>query len=403
MTTAEVTQMKMDIIADGSLTSPKGFRASGVAANIKKSGAPDVALLMSDAPAACAALFTTNRVQAAPIQVCKEHIASHGDRIQAVVINSGNANAVTGKEGADNAHMTADFAATELGISSGRVLVMSTGVIGVQLPMPNLVRGIRAAIKELSHDGGHAAARAIMTTDTQPKEVSVNVGGVTIAGMCKGAGMIHPNMATMLAVLTSDAQIEREPLQTMLTRAVQCSFNRISVDGDTSTNDTLALLANGASGITPDADEFQAALNFVCMELAKKIVKDGEGATKFITLTVSGAPSEEAAHQVANSIATSALVKTAVYGRDANWGRVLAAAGRSGVPINPTLINLSFGNLQLLKAGTPLPFSEEDALQYLSQNEVAITLDLGMGDESATMWTCDLSHEYVSINAEYRT
>ncbi|MCA1553419.1 MAG: bifunctional ornithine acetyltransferase/N-acetylglutamate synthase, partial [Chloroflexi bacterium] len=228
MTTIEVQSMQMQVLADGSVTSPQGFRASGVAAHIKKSGAPDVALVVSDAPAACAALFTTNRVQAAPIAVCKEHIASHGNGMQAVVINSGNANAVTGKEGQDNAHMTADFTATELGIASGRVLVMSTGVIGVQLPMAKLAKGVRDGVRALTYEGGHEAARAIMTTDTQPKEIAVSVGGVTIAGMCKGAGMIHPNMATMLAILTTDARISQDELQPMLAHAVERSFNRIS-------------------------------------------------------------------------------------------------------------------------------------------------------------------------------
>jgi glutamate N-acetyltransferase/amino-acid N-acetyltransferase len=403
MTTVNELPVESTVLADGSVTAPQGFRASGVPANIKKSGAPDIALLVSDTPAVCAALFTTNRVKAAPIVVCQKHLSTHGDRIRAVVINSGNANAVTGREGADNAESTAEFAGKELGIPAASVLVMSTGVIGVQLPMPNVLHGISAAAKTLAPDGGHAAARAIMTTDTNPKEVAVSLGGVTIGGMCKGAGMIHPNMATMLAVVTTDARLEREPLQAMLARAVECSFNRISVDGDTSTNDTIALLANGASGITPGPAAFQAALNHVCMELAKKIVKDGEGVTKFVTLAVRGAASEGDAHAVANTIATSMLVKTAIYGRDANWGRVLAAAGRSGVAIDPQRVDLRFGHLQLLRAGTPVPFSEDEALEYLSRDEIAIELDLGMGDAAATMWTCDLSHAYVSINAEYRT
>lgn len=393
----------MDIIADGTITSPRGFRASGVAAGIKKSGAADMALVLSEADCACAAVFTTNLVKAAPVQVCKEHIAARGGQMRAVIINSGNANAVTGALGAANARRTAERAAGALGIAPEGVLVMSTGVIGVQLPMEKVERGVTEAVKALAPDGGHQAARAIMTTDTRPKEVAVKVGGATIGGMCKGAGMIHPNMATLLAVVTTDAQIGRAQLQPMLERAANLSFNRISVDGDTSTNDTLVVLANGASGVTPDAEEFQRALNDVCIELAKKIVKDGEGATKFITLTVAGARSEADAKQVASTIATSMLFKTAIYGRDANWGRVLAAAGRSGVSLDPGRVALRFGHLPVLKDGTPLPFSEEEALKILSEPEIDIVLELGLGDAGATMWTCDLSHEYVTVNAAYRT
>ncbi|TMC58903.1 MAG: bifunctional glutamate N-acetyltransferase/amino-acid acetyltransferase ArgJ [Chloroflexi bacterium] len=403
MSIAETTRKQFEVLADGSVTAPKGYRASGVAANIKKSGAPDVALIVSGTPATCAALFTTNRVQAAPIQVCKEHLRSHGEQMRAVIINSGNANAVTGQQGIENAQAMADLTASELGTEPGSVLVMSTGVIGVQLPMPDVSRGIRLGTQALKADGGHDAARAIMTTDTRPKELAVSFGGITVAGMCKGAGMIHPNMATMLAVVTTDARIERAALQAMLASAAQQSFNRISVDGDTSTNDTIVLMANGASGISPEPGAFQEALNHVCVGLAKKIVKDGEGATKFVSLSVSGATSEQDAQRVANTIATSMLVKTAIYGRDANWGRVLAAAGRSGVTLDPAKVDLRFGPLQLLRAGTPVPFSEEAALKYLSQDEIEIALDLGLGKASVTMWTCDLSHEYVSINAEYRT
>src|SRR5437870_3605769 len=318
MSFAETTRKQFEVLADGSVTAPKGYRASGVAANIKKSGAPDVALIVSGTPATCAALFTTNRVQAAPIQVCKEHLRSHGERMRAVIINSGNANAVTGQQGIENAQAMADLTASELGTEPGSVLVMSTGVIGVQLPMPDVSRGIRLGTQALKADGGHDAARAIMTTDTRPKEVAVSFGGITVAGMCKGAGMIHPNMATMLAVVTTDARIERAALQAMLASAAQQSFNRISVDGDTSTNDTIVLMANGASGISPEPEAFQEALNHVCVGLAKKIVKDGEGATKFVSLSVSGATSEQDAQRVANTIATSMLVKTAIYGRDAN-------------------------------------------------------------------------------------
>jgi len=393
----------MDIIENGSITSPKGFRASGTTAGIKQSGTPDMALIVSDVPAACAAVFTQNLVAAAPVQISRQHVATHGDRMQAIVINSGNANAVTGRGGLSNAANMTKTASTELDLESGQTVVMSTGVIGRQLPMEKVSAGIHQAIAALSYDGGHDAARAIMTTDTRSKEVAVRIGGVIIGGMCKGAAMIHPNMATMLGVITTDARLMREPLQAALSAAVAKSFNRISVDGDTSTNDTVFLLANGMSGATPDAAEFQAALNHVCTELAKLIVRDAEGASKFITLTVNGARSESEAHQVASTIATSPLVKTAIYGRDANWGRVLAAAGRSGVAIEPAKIGLHFGRLEVLRDGTPLPFAEDEALKILSESDIDIVLELGQGVASTTMWTCDLTHEYVSLNADYRT
>jgi glutamate N-acetyltransferase/amino-acid N-acetyltransferase len=393
----------METIENGSITSPKGFRASGTTAGIKQSGKPDMALIVSDVPAACAAVFTQNRVAAAPVQISKQHVASHGERMQAIVINSGNANAVTGRGGLSNAANMAHTTSTELDLESGQTAVMSTGVIGQQLPMEKVTAGIHQAIAALTYDGGHAAALAIMTTDTRAKEVAVKLGAVTIGGMCKGAAMIHPNMATMLGVLTTDARMARAPLQAALSAAVARSFNRISVDGDTSTNDTVFLLANGMSGVAPDADDFQTALDHVCTELAKMIVRDAEGASKFVTLTVKGARSEREAHQVASTIATSPLVKTAIYGRDANWGRVLAAAGRSGVSIEPEKIGLHFGPLQVLQDGTPLPFAEDMALKILSESDIDIVLDLGQGEAATTMWTCDLTHEYVSLNADYRT
>ena len=393
----------MDIIENGSITSPKGFRASGVTAGIKQSGKPDLALVVSDVPGVCAAVFTQNRVQAAPVLISRQHVETHGDRMQAIVVNSGNANAVTGDRGLDNAASMTSSAASELDIDAGQTMVMSTGVIGHQLPMEKVTHGILDAIKALSYEGGHDAARSIMTTDTRPKEVAVKIGAVTIGGMCKGAAMIHPNMATMLGVITTDAKVERTALQAALNAAVNVSFNRISVDGDTSTNDTVIVLANGMSGVAPEPADFQEALSYVCAELAKMIVRDAEGASKFITLTVSGARSEAEAHQVASTIATSPLVKTAIYGRDANWGRVLAAAGRSGVAIEPARISLMFGALTVLKEGTPLAFDEAEALRILTEKDIDIALDLGQGTASTTMWTCDLTHEYVSLNADYRT
>jgi glutamate N-acetyltransferase/amino-acid N-acetyltransferase len=393
----------MDIIENGSITSPKGFRASGVTAGIKQSGKPDLALVVSDVPSVSAAVFTQNRVQAAPVIISRQHVATHGDRMQAIVVNSGNANAVTGDRGLDNAADMTASTASELDIDAGQTMVMSTGVIGHQLPMEKVTHGILDAIKALSYEGGHDAARSIMTTDTRPKEVAVKIGAVTVGGMCKGAAMIHPNMATMLGIITTDAKVGRAALQAALNAAVNVSFNRISVDGDTSTNDTVIVLANGMSGVAPEAADFQAALSYVCAELAKMIVRDAEGASKFITLRVSGARSEAEAHQVASTIATSPLVKTAIYGRDANWGRVLAAAGRSGVAIEPARISLKFGALTVLKDGTPLAFDEAEALRILTEKDIDIALDLGQGTASTTMWTCDLTHEYVSLNADYRT
>jgi len=393
----------MEIIENGTITSPKGFRACGITAGIKASGKPDMAMIVSDTPCAAGAVFTQNRVQAAPVQISRKHIETHGDRMQAIVVNAGNANAVTGRQGLDNASSMTAQASAELDIETEQAAVMSTGVIGHQLPMEKVASGIKLAIQALSYDGGHDAARAIMTTDTQPKEVAVRFGGVTIGGICKGAAMIHPNMATMLCIIGTDARIGRADLQTALSAAVKVSFNRISVDGDTSTNDTVFVMANGQSGVTPDTAEFQAALTYVCTELAKKIVRDAEGASKFVTLVVRGAASEAEAHQVAATIATSPLVKTAIYGRDANWGRVLAAAGRSSIPIEPARVNLNIGPLPLLRAGTPQPFKETEAIAYLSGHDIDIDLDLGMGDASVTMWTCDLTHADVSLNADYRT
>ncbi|MDP9310529.1 MAG: bifunctional glutamate N-acetyltransferase/amino-acid acetyltransferase ArgJ [Chloroflexota bacterium] len=397
------------------LTSVPGFRAAGIAAGIKKRGGLDLALIVADSPCVAAAVFTTNAVQAAPVQFDRALLGRNAAGIQAVVINSGCANAVTGEQGLRNTETTAQAVIEALDLPCDSVLVMSTGVIGAQLPMRQVLPGIRMAATQLSNepDAGHAAAQAIMTTDTRPKEVAVQLmlddGPVTIAGICKGAGMIHPNMATLLALVCTDAVIDQTALDAALRYAVDRSFNCMTVDGDTSTNDTLLVLANGAaktSQITADSaafEAFQAGLTAVCSELAKLVARDGEGATKFVTVAVTGGRSFAEARQVGRTIATSSLVKTAIFGTDANWGRVLAAVGRSGVEVDPQRLALWFGDVQLVAAGAPLAYNEADAHASLTGSDVFVAVDLGLGDEAATVWTCDFSHEYVSINADYRT
>jgi glutamate N-acetyltransferase/amino-acid N-acetyltransferase len=341
-----------------------------------------------------------------------------GGPIQAVVINSGYANACTGQQGLKDTRHTAEWVAQALGCPADRVFVMSTGVIGQPLPMEKIAAGVRHAALGLSEQAGHAAARAIMTTDTRPKEAAARVfvgdTQVTIAGMCKGAGMIHPGMATMLALMLTDASIAPALLKTALNRVVERTFNMITVDGDMSTNDTILSLANGQAGNTrlvdAESSEYQAfedGLLAVATELAQGLVRDGEGATKFVTIHVSGAETWAAARQVAKTIATSNLVKTAIYGQDANWGRVICAAGYSGVDIEPDQLRLLMSGdvdaLELVRAGAPFEINEDRASAILAGDEVTFALDLGMGQAEATVWTCDLSHRYVDINAHYRT
>lgn len=403
--------------SEGTVTSPAGFTAVAVAAGIKKENQLDLALVVSASDCSCAAMFTKNQVVAAPVIVDRATLAQNNSRLRAVVINSKNANACTGEPGLANARATQQAAAQALGCAADQILVLSTGVIGVPLPMDRLTAGIAVAAKELSAANGRLAAEAIMTTDTRPKHLAVRVdlpgGPVTIGGMAKGAGMIHPNMATMLAVLTTDAAIAPDVLDDLLRTAVNQSFNRISIDGDTSTNDTILLLANGASGTAvANADskaQFGAALNYLCTALAHMIVRDGEGATKFVEIQVTGAPSEADAHQVANTIAISPLVKTTFAGSDANWGRLLMAAGRAGVAFDQAKINLWIGGqaadeLQLVANGTPTAYQEKAAAAVFARPEFVIRLDLGSGGGgTAVVWTTDLTHEYVSINADYRT
>lgn len=389
------------------ITSPKGWRAAGVSCGLKPTGALDLALLVSDTDCTCAGVFTTNRVQAAPVLYDRNVLAHNRVSLRAVLANSGCANACTGEAGKRDAQAMAETAAQALHCHPDQVLVLSTGVIGTRLDTAKISAGISKAETRLSADGGADAAHAIMTTDTRPKTAASRFADYIVAGMCKGAGMIHPNMATMLAVITTDAKIAPELLDTALHTAVAQSFNRVSVDGDMSTNDTLLVLANGASGfeVKPGTDliAFTRALTQVATDLAKQIARDGEGATKFVEIRVTGAKDEAEGARVAKAIANSPLVKTALYGGDANWGRVIAAAGYSGVEVDPDTLALWFGDVNVFAHGTPTEFDEADSTRAIAGPEVVIRLDLGRGDASATVWTCDLSHDYVTINGKYRT
>lgn len=386
---------------------PAGFTASGVAARIKKNGKPDLAMIVSDRPCAGAAVFTRNRVKAAPVLRGMAQMVENPGAFRAVVVNAGCANACTGGLGKRNAETTAKLAAKALKIKAAEVLVMSTGVIGVQLPMDKVAAGVAAAASALSRDGLNAAAGAIMTTDLAPKTARVDRDAFSIVGIAKGSGMIHPNMATMLGVVVTDAAITPAFLQPMVGRATTRSFNSISVDGDTSTNDTLLVLANGASGVTirrgATAAAFEAALTEVCASLARQIARDGEGATKFITIDVTGARSEAQARKIGRTIAVSPLVKTAFYGGDANWGRIVAAAGYSGEDIDPDKMSLWFGGIHVFRNGSPTNYSDAAATEAIKPHDVSVRLDLGLGKARATVWTCDMSHDYVTINGKYRT
>ncbi|MBI5652474.1 MAG: bifunctional glutamate N-acetyltransferase/amino-acid acetyltransferase ArgJ [Chloroflexi bacterium] len=388
------------------VTTPKEFRASGVACGLKKTGALDLALVASDHDCACAGVFTTNQVKAAPVVYDQQTLAKNSGAMRAVVINSGCANACTGEPGLADTRATADATARALGCRADQVLVLSTGVIGQRLPMEKILAGVNNAAQNLSPTGGADASRAIMTTDTRPKVYQLPFANYSIGGMCKGAGMIHPNMATMLAVITTDAKIAPARLDRALRVAVNASFNRISVDGDMSTNDTLLVLANGASGYEirdSELGDFTNALTQVATNLAQQLVRDGEGATKFVEIAITGARDESDAARVAKSIANSPLTKTALYGGDANWGRVVCAAGYSGVAVDPAKMKLWFGDVNVFANGTPTNFDEADSTRAIAGADIFIRLDLGQGDARATVWTCDLSHDYVTINGKYRT
>ena len=393
----------------GGVTTPQGFRAAGVRAGIKASG-PDLALVVSDGPAAAAAVFTTNRVQAAPIIVSREHLARSGGTARAIVANSGCANACTGEAGVQVARTMAHETAHLVGCPPEQVLVASTGVIGVALDIDRVRAALPSAVAALGFEEGGAAARAIMTTDPFPKEAAarVTIKGrtITIGGMAKGAGMIDPMMATMLAFVTTDATVPRPLLDRAIRDAVNDTFNAITVDGECSTNDCVMLLANGASEVVVDDSGYEAfthALRTVCLRLALGIVRGGEGATKLVTVTVTGGASAAEARRAAKTIANSPLVKTAVHGGDPNWGRLIAVAGRAGVELDLAHAIVAIGPVVLFRGGRPFDDAAAEAADYLKNDEVSVSVDLGAGTATATVWTCDLSAEYVRINAEYRT
>ena len=398
-------------VIPGGVTAPAGFRAAGLHCGIKASGRKDLALLVSDTPATAAAVFTTNMAQAAPVLVSQEHLAASGGRARAVVTNSGCANACTGPQGLADAREMTVLTAQGLGCDPRDVLVASTGVIGVNLKMPAVRAGIPAAIDALSSDGGAAAADAIMTTDPFPKSAAVEIalpgGRVRVGGMTKGSGMIEPRMATMLGYLTTDAAIDAGRLRRVLVAACRYTFNAITVDGEPSTNDCVFALANGASGVTIDDASEQAlfeAFRAVARELALGIVRGGEGATKLVAITASGAASDADAWTAARAIANSLLVKTAIHGADPNWGRLIAAAGRSGAHFVLAGARVRIGDLIMFEDGRPFDERAPQAAAYLGGTDLDIEVDLGAGgDHRATVWTCDLSKMYVQINAEYRT
>ncbi|MGK7917495.1 MAG: bifunctional ornithine acetyltransferase/N-acetylglutamate synthase [Prochloraceae cyanobacterium] len=405
----------------GGVTAPKGYKAAGVAAGLKASAAPDLALIVSDTEAIAAGVFTTSAVRAACIDYCRQRLQTKASA-RAILCNAGQANAATGEQGWQDAIESAKFLGETLNISADSILLASTGVIGQRIPMDILRAGIPKLIAVASATGGEAAAKAILTTDLVTKSIALEtmIGDrpVRIGGIAKGSGMIHPNMATMLAFITCDAAVSTALWQQMLSRAVDKSFNQITVDGDTSTNDTVIALANGQSrtaAITEmghNARKLEGMLTEVCQYLAKAIARDGEGATCLIEVEVSGAPDDAAGRQVARTIAGSSLVKSAIFGRDPNWGRIAAAAGRAGVPLEQEELQIKLGNFLLMENGQPLEFDRQAASNYLKlaaagaylrEDTVLISLCIGNGAGVGKAWGCDLSYDYVKINAEYTT
>lgn len=402
----------------GGVSAAKGFTAASTAAGIKYEGRKDMALIVSEQEAVSAGTFTSNVVKAAPVKWDMRLVAEEACA-RAVVVNAGIANACTGDEGMEYCQKTAEAVEKALGIPANQVLVASTGVIGMQLPMEKLETGISVMAPELDGtvESGQEAARAIMTTDTKPKEAAVTFEAdgktITLGGMCKGSGMIHPNMCTMLSFVTTDLAISKELLQEALRENVQDTYNMISVDGDTSTNDTVLLLANGMAGnkkITEKGDDYRKfveALNAVNTALARKMAGDGEGATALFETKVIHADTKEHAKTLAKSVICSSLTKAAIYGHDANWGRILCALGYSGVDFDPEKIELFFesksGRILIYKDGVAADYSEEEATKILSDEEVTVLVDMKMGDAGAAAWGCDLTHEYVTINADYRS
>lgn len=404
--------MEFQNIEGGGTTSPQGFSAGAAQASLKKPGRYDLAVLISDIPAKAAAVFTTNKFQAAPVLVSRKHLIQ--EKCKGIVVNSGFANACTGVPGLSDAEKMTEITAKYLGCAQEEILVASTGVIGVFLPMDRIETGISDACANLSPENGHRAALAIMTTDTFVKEAALQyqyMGEViTIGGMVKGSGMIHPDMATLLGFITTDAVIDRKCLKKALDRAVQESFNMVTVDRDTSTNDSLFLLANGAAGnvLIEDSDSegfaiFQEALRFLLIKLTKMIARDGEGATKMLEVQVSGAKDINDARLGARSIAASNLVKAAIFGEDANWGRIVCALGYSKADFDPALVDVFIGELAVAHNGEGLKFDEDQAKEILKKDTIIVRVALNQGEASATAWGCDLTYDYVKINGDYRT
>ncbi len=410
--------MDRSVIIAGGVTSPKGFAASSYAAGIKYKDREDMALIYSEQPCTVAGVFTSNVVKAAPV-VWDRQVVEKADCVRAVIINSGIANACTGEEGMKICRVTAEAAAEAIGGSPENILVASTGVIGMQIPTDRILHGTRELLKakQTTKEAGTKAAQAIMTTDTHKKETAMTVtlgsGTITIGGMCKGSGMIHPDMCTMLGFITTDAAISKILLQKALSEIVQDTFNMISVDGDTSTNDTLVILANGMAGnqeiVAEDEDyqTFKDALYQICEYLAKQMAGDGEGATALLEVTVQGAGTKEDAKILAKSVVCSSLVKAMIYGHDANAGRIMCALGYSGIDFQPEKVDLYFnskaGKILIFQGGIAAEYSEEEATRILSEPEVTVIVDMHEGDASATAWGCDLTYDYVKINADYRS
>lgn len=403
-----------DIVPDGGVTTPKGFRAGGLHCGLKKTDRHDLGAIVCEVPAAAAAVYTTNLFQAAPLQVTRESLAEEG-KLRAVLVNSGNANACTGKQGEDDARTMRAGIAEALGVPAHQVAVASTGVIGELLKMDRVSSGIAKLPEQLRADaqGSDDFCQAILTTDLVKKTacVKLTIDGreVVIAGAAKGSGMIHPNMATMLGFVTTDANVPASLLQELLRETTDVTFNMITVDGDTSTNDMLVAMASGLAGngeLSRDHADFAAfadGLRYVCGELAKAIARDGEGATKLIETTVTGARSDDDARAIAKTIIGSSLVKSAAFGADANWGRIIAAVGRAGVPVDVNTVDIKLGDISVLEQSRPVAFDEDAALAYLKGDTVAIRVDLNCGEGRAVAWGCDLTYDYVRINAAYRT
>lgn len=396
---------EIEFLSQGTVTSPEGFFAGATSAGINKRAADklDLAVLFSEAPCLAAAVFTNSKLKAAPVFLSQQRLKER-ERIGAVVVNSGCANAYVGAEGLANAIEMAELVGEGVGVEAEDVLVASTGVIGVPLPMEKIRLSVENII--LARDGGNQLARAIMTTDSFPKEAAVRVkdgkAEFSIGGAAKGSGMIHPNLATLLCFISTDAAVEKGFLRKALKKAVDASFNMISVDGDTSPNDMVLVMANGLAGDVP-TDAFESALEQLCIHLAKRLASDGEGATKLIEMTVSGAADLSQARIAAKAVVSSSLVKAAVYGADPNWGRIMAAVGRSGVEVKESKFDLYVGKIALVKSGKPLPFDKSAVIKLLKDKEVIFSANLNLGSGQATAWGCDLSPEYVTINSQYMT